>query len=196
MFVRGLAALIGCVAAASAWAQSYDASKLDRPFAELQAAPDDATAAVAVAAIWRQWLQPSDREQRLLMELGMQEMRNGALPDAAATFTQLIDTAPALPEPWHKRGSVRVLLGELPEAIADFCATLQREPRHFGAYANLGSVRIQTKEPARAVAAFALALKYNPHMPGIRTEMARLESETAGEAPADALGCDQRTARR
>lgn len=196
MFGRGLAALLaGCIAG-SAWAQTYDASKLDRPFAELQAAPDDATAGVAVVAIWRQWMQPADREQRLLMELGMQEMRNGALPDAAATFTLLIDKAPALPEPWHKRGSVRVMQGELPEAIADFCATLQREPRHFGAYANLGSVRVQTREPARAVAAFALALKYNPHLPGIKAEMVRLEGEMVGEAPADALGCGQRTARR
>ncbi|HSH99023.1 MAG TPA: tetratricopeptide repeat protein [Reyranella sp.] len=196
MLLRGLIASFALALAASAAAQSYDAGTLDRPLAELQAAPDGATAAVAVAAIWRQWMQPSDPEQRLLMELGMQEMRSGELADAVATFTRLIDKAPDLPEPWHKRGSVHMLRGELPEAIADFCATLRREPRHFGAYANLGAVRLQTHEPARAAAAFALALKHNPHFPGIKAEMARLAGEAVGELPDDALGCGLRTAGR
>lgn len=194
--MRCLIASCALVVAAPAGAQSYDASKLDRPFAELQAAPDDATAAVAVAAIWREWMQPTDHEQRLLMELGMQEMRSGQLAEAVATLSRLIDKAPELPEPWHKRGSAHMLQGELPEAIADFCATLRREPRHFGAYANLGAVRVQQHEPARAVAAFALALKYNPHLFGIRAEMARLAGEAVGELPDDALGCGLRTAGR
>src|SRR5436190_7867073 len=196
MLLRGLIASFALAIAASAEAQSYDAGKLDRPLAELQTAPDETTAAVALAAIWRQWMQPADREQRLLMELGMQEMRSGELADAVGTFTRLIDKAPDLPEPWHKRGSVHALQGELPEAIADFCATLRREPRHFGAYANLAAVRVQTGEQARAVAAFALALKYNPHYPGIRAEMARLAAESAGAVPDDALGCGLRSAGR
>ena len=196
MLLRCLIVSFALVLAASAAAQSYDAGKLDRPLAELQAAPDEATAALAVAAIWRQWMQPADREQRLLMELGMQEMRSGELAESIVTFSRLIDRAPDLPEPWHKRGSVHVLQGGLPQAIADFCATLRREPRHFGAYANLGAVRVQTGEPARAVAAFALALKYNPHFPGIKAEMARLAGEAVGELPDDALGCGLRTAGR
>jgi Tfp pilus assembly protein PilF len=196
MLLRCLIVSFALALAAPAGAQSYDAATLDGPLAELQAAPDEATAAAAIAAIWRQWMRPADHEQRLLMELGMQEMRSGELADAAATFSRLIDKAPDLPEPWHKRGAVHMMQGELPEAIADFCATLRREPRHFGAYANLGAVRVQTLEPARAVAAFALALKYNPHFPGIRAEMARLAAEAAGAVSDDALGCGLRSAGR
>ncbi len=181
--------------APAASAQSYEPAKLDKAFAELQSA-DVLVAGTALAEIWRRWLVLDDREQRLQMELGMAEMRSGQLAEADATFSLLIEQAPDLPEPWHKRGAVRMMRGDLAAAAADFCATLRRERRHFGAYGNLGAVRVQMKEPARAVAALALALKYNPHMHGIKSELERLKSEAIGEVPADPLGCGLQTASR
>jgi tetratricopeptide (TPR) repeat protein len=192
---RMLAALLALMLPAGAGAQSYEPAKLDRAFAALQSA-EAVTAGAALAEIWRRWLVLDDREQNLQMELGIAEMRRGELAEAAATFTRLIEQAPDLPEPWHKRGSVRMLQGELEPAVADFCATIQRERRHFGAYSNLGGVRLQLKEPARAIAAYGLALKYNPHMPGLKPELERLKGEAVGEMPADPLGCGLRTAGR
>src|SRR6185436_3876532 len=108
---------LALVLPAVAWAQSYEPARLDRPFAALQGAADEPAAAAAVVEIWRQWMVLADREQRLLMELGMLEMRRGELTDADATFTRLIEQAPDLPEPGHTRGTIRMLQGELAPAV-------------------------------------------------------------------------------
>lgn len=176
--------------------QAYDSAKLDPLFASLKGASDQRAADTVVKAITRQWIELADREQRLLMELGIAEMRKGALPEAIVIFTSLIERAPGQPEPWHKRGTVRMLLREHALAIVDFCAAIRREPRHFGAYSNLGAVRVQTDEPELALAAYSFALRHNPRMPGIVAEIVRLEARLGEAVPAVALGCDQRAAGR
>jgi Tfp pilus assembly protein PilF len=192
----GLAGLLALHLAGTAFAQSYEPAKLDGLFAELRDAPDARTAGAVTQQIWKQWLFLADPQQRLLVELGMMQMRQGEQSAAAATFTQLIEKAPDLPEPWHKRGSAHQLLGELPLAIADFCAALKREPRHFGAYANLGAVWLQVDEPVRALAAFERALRYNPRMPGMQGEIDKLRSTLGAVVAGPPLGCDQRVSSR
>ena len=108
---------------------------------------------------------------------------------------KLIEIAPDLSEAWNKRATAHWLLGDFPASLSDICETVKREPRHFGAYSGLGMIRAEMGEYPRAVAAFELARKYNPHIVGIDAEIERLKA-MGGDAPADPLGCGQRTAGR
>jgi tetratricopeptide (TPR) repeat protein len=191
-----LAGLLGLMLAANVFARDDGrAAMLDTLFARLQATTDPSAAQALEQAIWEQWTIPADPGQRELMMRGIAEMQQRELGSARATFTTLIERAPELSEAWNKRATVEWLLGDLQASIADICATVKREPRHFGAYSGLGMIRAQMGQPARAVAAFELARKYNPHIVGIDAEIARLKA-LGGDAPADPLGCDERTAGR
>jgi Flp pilus assembly protein TadD len=181
---------------AVAWAQAYDPAKLDPLFARLEVARSPEAAQPVIAAIWMQWTDPGDSEQKLLMQLGLQQKRVGELPAAIETFTRLTGQVPQQPEPWYERGTVHLLQGEQSAAIADFCAALKREPRHFAAYSNLGIVYVQKDEPARAVVAFGLSLKHNPQQPRLRAEMERIEADLTAPAADGSVGCDRDVAGR
>ncbi|HTR82869.1 MAG TPA: tetratricopeptide repeat protein [Reyranella sp.] len=172
-----------------------NASMLDTLFAKLKTATDPMAIQSLEEGIWEQWTMLPDPEQRKLMLRGIAEMEAQELQTAVATFTKLIHMAPEASEPWNKRATLYWLLGNFPASIADICETVKREPRHFGAYSGLGMIRAQMNEPARAAAAYELARKWNPHIVGIDAEIERLKAE-GGEAPADPLGCGQRTAGR
>jgi len=129
------------------------------------------------------------------MMRGILEMQQRELKQSVETFSKLIEIAPELPEAWNKRATAHWLLGDFPASLSDICETVKREPRHFGAYSGLGMIRAEMGEYPRAVAAFELAKKYNPHIVGIDDEIARLKA-MGGDAPADPLGCTERTAGR
>jgi tetratricopeptide (TPR) repeat protein len=188
--------LLGVMLTAAALAQTKESTfMLDTLFAKLQTATDPMAIQTLEQAIWEQWTMAPDPEQRELMLRGIAEMQQQELQSALKTFSRLIEIAPQLSEAWNKRATVYWLLGDFRASISDICETVKREPRHFGAYSGLGMIRAQMNEPARAVAAFELARKYNPHIVGIDAEIERLKAE-GGNAPADPLGCDQRTAGR
>jgi Flp pilus assembly protein TadD len=172
------------------------ANVLDTLFAKLQSTTDPMAAQALEQAIWEQWTMVPDPGQRELMLRGIGEMQQQELQTAVATFSKLIEIAPDLSEAWNKRATVYWLLGNFDASISDICETVKREPRHFGAYSGLGMIRAQMGEPARAAAAFELARKYNPHIAGIDAEIVRLKAEAGSDAPADPLGCGERTAGR
>jgi Flp pilus assembly protein TadD len=196
-----LTALLGLMLAAGANAQISNsdtgrANVLDTLFAKLQSTTDPMAAQALEQAIWEQWTMVPDPAQRELMLRGIAEMQQQELQNAIVTFSKLIEVAPDLSEAWNKRATVYWLLGNFEASISDICETVKREPRHFGAYSGLGMIRAQMGEPARAAAAFELARKYNPHIGGIDAEIVRLKAEAGSDAPADPLGCGERTAGR
>lgn len=191
-----LAALLGLMLGTNALAQNAGSSTmLDTLFAKLQTATDPTAIQSLEAAIWEQWIMVPEGPQRELMLRGMVEMQQRQLKESVYTFSRLIEMAPELSEAWNKRATAHWLLGDFPASLADICETVKREPRHFGAYSGLGMIRAEMGEYPRAVAAFELAKKHNPHIVGIDDEIMRLKA-MGGEAPADPLGCTQRTAGR
>ena len=192
-----LAALLGLMLGANVLAQNAGSTTmLDTLFAKLQTATDPMAIQSLEAAIWEQWIMVAEGPQRDLMLRGIVEMQQRQLRQSVETFSKLIEVAPDLSEAWNKRATVYWLLGNFEASISDICETVKREPRHFGAYSGLGMIRAQMGEPARAAAAFELARKYNPHIGGIDAEIARLKAEAGSDAPADPLGCGERTAGR
>ena len=191
-----LAALAGAMLVVAALAQSPGSpTVLDTLFRKLQEATDPVTAQTLEQAIWEQWTLLPEPTQRTLMFKGMGEMQNRDFAGAVATFTELIEIAPDLPEGWNKRATVHWLRGDYPASIKDICETLKREPRHFGALSGLGMIRAEMGENGRAVAAFEMAKKANPHIGGIDAEIARLRA-LGGDPPEDPLGCGRQTAGR
>jgi len=191
-----LAALLGLMLGANALAQNGGSNTmLDTLFAKLQTATDPMAIQSLEGAIWEQWVLVPDGPQRELMMRGIAEMQQRQLKQSVETFSKLIEIAPDLSEAWNKRATAYWLLGNFPASLNDICETVKREPRHFGAYSGLGMIRAEMGEYPRAVAAFELAKKHNPHIVGIDDEIARLKA-MGGDAPADPLGCSQRTAGR
>ena len=149
--------------------------RLEDLFARLQAAPDLAAAAPLEAAIWGLWLTHDDPLRQQLMQTGSEQINAGALQEAAATFTRLIELTPQWAESWNKRATVYYLLGDYAKSELDIQRTLALEPFHFGALSGRGLVRMGLRDFEGARNAFSAALEVHPNMETVRNNLRQLD---------------------
>src|SRR5213593_3612180 len=107
-----------------------------------------------------------------LLREGIAAMERQALVAADATFTRLIEEAPAFAEGWNKRATVRYMAGDYPASIADCRETLARNPHHFGALSGQGLGHLALGQYREAAVLFRRALAVHPHLTGARHNLA------------------------
>jgi tetratricopeptide (TPR) repeat protein len=138
---------------------------------------DVAEAARAANALWQLWHRSGDARLDSLLREGIEAMERQDLPAADATFTRLIDEAPAFAEGWNKRATVRYMAGDYAASIADCRETLARNPRHFGALSGQGLGHVALGQFNEAADLFRRTLAVHPHLGSARNNLRAALSE-------------------
>ena len=139
--------------------------------------PDRAVRQLAEAALWEVWSRSGDAEVDALFANGVQEMSEGKLKEAAATFTTIIRRRPEFAEGWNKRATVYYLMGEYTKSLADCDEVLKRNPFHYGALSGYGMIYGKLDQPMRALEYYEQALGVNPNLDGVRDAIEILRNE-------------------
>jgi tetratricopeptide (TPR) repeat protein len=127
----------------------------------------------ANAALWQIWSRSGDPEIDTLYHLGVHQMQTSQLPEALATFSEIIRRKPAFAEGWNKRATVHFLLGHNELSLKDCDEVLKRNRNHFGALSGVAQIYLSLGKLDRALEYFDRALTVNPGLPGA-TEAARM----------------------
>jgi tetratricopeptide (TPR) repeat protein len=138
---------------------------------------DVAEAARAANTLWQLWHQSGDARLDSLLREGIEAMERQDLPAADATFTRLIDEAPAFAEGWNKRATVRYMAGDYAASIADCRETLARNPNHFGALSGQGLCHVELGQFNEAADVFRRTLAVHPHLGSARNNLRAALSE-------------------
>lgn len=162
--------------------QAHARQTVDPLFTALQAAPDEATAAVLEVRIEHLWLQAGSPAFRLLMTRGMRGLKAGVPAEAEADFDAAIVLEPGNTEAWHRRSVARLNSGDLPGAVVDIGEALQREPRNFAALDTLTRLSEARKDWKGAYAAWQKKLEIDPKTPGGEEKLKDLRRRALGEA--------------
>jgi tetratricopeptide (TPR) repeat protein len=136
-----------------------DTAALDRLFAQLRAAPNDAAAQAITNEIWVQWTTPSDPELAARMQDVLRLRRQADFAGVIALLDELVAQHPSYAEAWNQRATIHYLLRNYDQALADIAKALEFEPRHFGAlvgraviYKNQGENELALKDMIAALA--------------------------------------------
>jgi tetratricopeptide (TPR) repeat protein len=154
--------------------------QLDALFAQLEQAPDDASAARVESQIWAHWADSGSPTVNILVERAAAAEGEGNSELAERFLEQASDLAPNFAEPWNRRANIAYRAHDYSGAIAAIQETLKREPRHFGALAGLGLIYEELNQPRAALEAFRAALAIHPHYEIARQGVRRLESRVEG----------------
>ena len=138
---------------------------------------DVAEAARAANALWQMWHRSGHARLDALLREGIEAMERQDLPAADATFTRLIDEAPAFAEGWNKRATVRYMAGDYDGSIADCRETLARNPNHFGALSGQGLCHVALGQFSEAADLFRRTLAVHPHLGSARNNLRAALSE-------------------
>lgn len=120
----------------------------------------------AAAAAWQIWSRSGDPAIDRQFARGVEQMQASALPDALATFNDIVRLKPAFAEGWNKRATIYFLLGENEKSLRDCEEVFKRNPRHFGALSGAGQIHLQLGNLRRALEYFRLAVEVNPNLTG------------------------------
>jgi len=132
---------------------------------------DVAQATRAAEALWQMWHRSGDPRLDGLLQEGIEAIERQDLPAADATFTRLIDEAPAFAEGWNKRATVRFMAEDYAASIADCRETLARNPNHFGALSGQGLCHVMLGQFHEAAALFRRTLAVHPHLASARDNL-------------------------
>jgi len=132
---------------------------------------DVAQAARAAEALWQMWHRSGDPRLDGLLQEGIEAMERQDLPAADATFTRLIDEAPAFAEGWNKRATVRYMVEDYTASIADCRETIERNPNHFGALSGQGLCHLMLGQFYEAAELFRRTLAVHPRLGSARDNL-------------------------
>jgi tetratricopeptide (TPR) repeat protein len=156
-------------------------AELDRLFAALRDAPDEAGAALVEARIWALWTQAASPSVQLLMRRGLRNMEARAPEEALEDFDAAITLAPDFAEAWHRRAQAHAASGDLAAAARDLQEALRLEPRHFGALTTLSTIQEEAGDFAGALRSLEAALALHPKMRGAEMRLRDLRRRAQGE---------------
>ena len=162
----------------SAWAETGQndyAQRLDKLFAALHNAPDDAAAKLAEIQIWAIWANDDTPDAVSLLAEASAAMNAGAFDMAEQKLIALVQTHPNFAEGWNRRATLYFMQGRYDESLADIAKVLELEPRHFGALSGKGMVLRAQNKPAEALKAMKDALAINPNLSGLKESVEQME---------------------
>ena len=131
--------------------------------------------AYAEQGLWLLWSRSGDAAIDRQMARGVEEMQTGRLPEALATFSDVILQRPAFAEGWNKRATAHYMAGDFKQSLADCDEVLKRNPNHFGAISGYGQIHFQMEDYEQALRWWRRALEVNPNMVGVETNIKMTE---------------------
>ncbi|MDA0982611.1 MAG: tetratricopeptide repeat protein [Proteobacteria bacterium] len=131
--------------------------------------------AYAEQGLWLLWSRSGDAAIDRQMARGVEEMQTGRLPEALATFSDVIRQRPAFAEGWNKRATAHYMASNFKQSLADCDEVLKRNPNHFGAISGYGQIHFQMEDYEQALRWWRRALEVNPNMVGVETNIKMTE---------------------
>ena len=132
---------------------------------------------VAAAAMWQIWGRSGDTTIDALYQRGVQQMEAVQIPQALATFSDIIRRKPAFAEGWNKRATLHYLMGNFELSLKDCDEVIKRNPNHFGALSGYGQIYLNLGDLEKALAYFEKALAVNPNLPGANITIRQLQQQ-------------------
>ena len=132
---------------------------------------------VAAAALWQIWGRSGDAAIDALYQRGVQQMETAQIPQALATFSEIIRRKPAFAEGWNKRATLHYLMGNFELSLKDCDEVMKRNPNHFGALSGYGQIYLNLGDLEKALAYFERALAVNPNLPGANITIRQLQQQ-------------------
>ncbi|MEP6828318.1 MAG: tetratricopeptide repeat protein [Aestuariivirga sp.] len=163
------------VSAPAETVQNDYAQRLDKLFAALHNAPDDAAAKLAEIQIWAIWANDDTPDAVSLLAEASAAMNSGAFDLAEQKLIALVQAHPNFAEGWNRRATLYFMQGRYDESLADIAKVLELEPRHFGALSGKGMVLRAQHKPAEALKAMKDALAINPNLSGLKDSVEQME---------------------
>jgi tetratricopeptide (TPR) repeat protein len=121
----------------------------------------------AEQGLWLLWSRSGDAGIDRQMARGVEEMQSGRLPEALATYSEVIRLRPDFTEAWNKRATAHYLAGNFRQSLADCDEVVKRNPQHFGALSGYGQIYFQMEDYEKALQWWKRALAVNPNMLGV-----------------------------
>ncbi len=137
--------------------------------------PDQLVRAVAEQALWHIWQHSGKPKVDARLREGMLAMRRGALQQAVAIFTEVIERAPDFAEGYNKRATAYYLMQEFAKSIRDCERTLALNPVHFGALSGAGLNYLSLHNLPKALEYFERAVAVNPNLLQIQQYIKRIK---------------------
>ena len=157
LFARLLTLLLG-MSLAGAWADDYtDVTQLMRA-GQLSEARDRVERHLSA--------KPRDPQMRYFR--GLIERESGQTGAALATFTQLTEDFPELPEPYNGLAVIHAAQGQYDQARSALEAAVRANPAYAAAHENLGDVYLRL-----ASQAYCKAMQYEPQNPTAKSKQAQ-----------------------
>lgn len=125
---------------------------------------DEAVRSLAGTALWMIWSRSGDAAVDRLFARGVEQISQGELPAAEATFSRIIQRKPAFAEGWNKRATVRFMRGDDEASLQDCEQVLLRNPQHFGALSGMAQIHLRAGRAERALHFYERALAANPNL--------------------------------
>jgi tetratricopeptide (TPR) repeat protein len=126
--------------------------------------PDPVVRGFVESAMWSVWSRSGDAEVDGLFAIGVEQMSQRQLEDAAQTFSRIIQRRPDFAEGWNKRATVYFMLGDYRRSLADCDEVMARNAYHWGALSGYGMIYMQLDQPGRALEYLEKALTVNPNL--------------------------------
>jgi tetratricopeptide (TPR) repeat protein len=133
----------------------------------------------AEESMWRIWARSGNAEVDRLYRTGIEQMSAGDVDKAIATFTRVIEIAPAFAEGWNKRATLYFVAGDLRKSLADCDEVMKRNPYHFGALAGYAQIYVKLERYERALEYSRRALEVNPNLDAVKRNIEILEEVLA-----------------
>jgi len=137
--------------------------------------PDRAVRLMADHGIRSLWFRCGNERQRKELQLLARYNNNLRYDEVVRRATELIESAPWIPEAWNQRGVALFHLRKFNESADDCHQTLEINPYHFGAAVSMGHCYLEMNDPAAALECFRRALRLNPGLEGVRAQIEFLE---------------------
>jgi tetratricopeptide (TPR) repeat protein len=135
-----------------------------QPLAQALRDDDALVRETAEQALWSLWHRSGKPEVDARLQDGLIAMQRGALEQAVAIFTEVIEMAPDFAEGYNKRATTYYLMQEYEQAIRNCDKTIALNPIHFGALSGAGLCYLGLRNPVKALEYFERAIAVNPNM--------------------------------
>ncbi|MCA9106332.1 MAG: hypothetical protein R3B96_24270 [Pirellulaceae bacterium] len=121
------------------------------------------------------WFRCGNAHHRKELQLLARLNNNLDFNEAVRRATDLIESAPWIPEAWNQRGFALFHLKQYDASADDHHQTLEINPYHFVAAVAMGHCYLEMTDPANALESFRRALRLNPGLEGVRAQVEYLE---------------------
>jgi len=121
------------------------------------------------------WLKSGRPSIDILMDRGLEAMRDRDLDRAFYYFNELVILAPGYAGGWERRAAIYLSRDDRPRAREDLEEALRLEPRHFYAMRRLASLLLELDLKDEGLALYRQSLALDPW----------LDDPARGKAPAD-----------